>query len=141
MKAYLFCLPLLVAATPAAAQVLTGTVEGLYGARVSHASVMVLNEEGTVIAQRSTDGGGRFTVHLPVEGLYRVRVQADEFRTATRTYRVRENSTASARVYLEPLHASHTGTGEPPGMNPAPRQPSGGGGRGGAGGKGGSSSN
>lgn len=91
----------LLGAAPAAAQaVVTGTVEGTYGARVSQASVSVYNAEGVEVAYRVTDVSGRFTVHLPVGGTYRVHAIAEDFQPASRTVRVRDDGTASTRVQL-----------------------------------------
>ena len=77
MKMHWLCLPLLLAATPAAAQVVSGTVEGARGV-VPHAVVTILDREGTQIASTLADVGGRFTLPLPVGGLYRLRVIGDD---------------------------------------------------------------
>ena len=138
MKAIWMCLPLLLAAAPAGAQVVSGTVEGMHGGGVSHASVSVLNEEGIVVAHRTTDRGGRFTAHVPIGGLYRVRVLADEFHPATLAIRVRDNSTATARVRLQARNPSHSRLDGPPGLNGRNRMPEKRPGGGGGGGKPGS---
>ena len=110
MKAYWICLPLLLVAAPVAAQaVVTGTVEGQYGARVPQASVSVYNAEGVVVAYRVTDVGGRFTVHLPVGGTYRVHVIAEDFRPSSRTVRVQDDGTASTRIILWERDSSGSG--------------------------------
>lgn len=131
MKAYLIGLSLLLAAAPAGAQVVTGTVEGTLRGSVAHASVTIVNDEGIVVAQRFTDRGGRFTVHLPVGGIYKVRVLADEFQPTVRTVRVRDNGTATARFQLQELHRSTSGLDNPRSLEgddrPAKRSNTGGG--------------
>lgn len=127
MKACLMCLPLLLGAAPAAAQVVTGTVEGIYGVAVRDASVTVANEEGVVIAHRFTDLGGRFTVHVPVAGVYRVRVLADDFQPASRTVRVGENGSVSTRLLLQGRNASFSSSGlqDPMSANRTSKEPMG----------------
>ena len=134
MKAFWMCLPLLLAAAPAGAQVVSGSVEGLFGGPVPHASVSVLNEEGIVVAHRITDRGGRFTAHVPVGGIYLVRVLADEFHPSTQTVRVRDNGTATARVRLHERHSSTSRMDQPRGLrsNGLPPKDPGGGSGGGA---------
>lgn len=136
MKALLICLPLLLAAAPAGAQVLSGTVEGFYRGGVE-ASVTVLNEEGVAVAHRTTDRGGRFTVHLPVGGVYRLRVLADEYHPTVRTIRVRDDGTAFARIQLQERNASTSRLDDPGRMRSSggavPKEPRGGGGGAGSG--------
>lgn len=111
MKAHWICLPLLLVAAPLAAQaVVTGTVEGTHGARVPQASVSVYNDEGVVVAYRVTDVSGRFTVHLPVGGTYRVYVIAEDFRPGSRTVRVQDDGTASTRIILWGRDSSGAGS-------------------------------
>jgi hypothetical protein len=93
-------LPMLLAAAPAGAQVVSGVVEEVAGGSVPHASVTVTDAQGDVVASTFADRGGRFTLHLPAGGWYRLRVVEDQFMPASVSFRVEDNGTHTRRVRL-----------------------------------------
>lgn len=80
----------LLAAAPASAQVVSGSVRSARtGEPVDYASVIITNEQGVVVASTQADGGGRFTVHLQGgEGRYSLRVEEPGFHAVGATFRL-----------------------------------------------------
>jgi hypothetical protein len=105
-------LPMLLAAAPAGAQVVSGVVEGYGGGTVPYASVAVTDRDGMVVASTTTDRGGRFTLHLETGGQYRLRVSEEEHMGMSVAFRVDDNGTYTRRVRLHPRFAhGHRGMG------------------------------
>lgn len=98
-------LPMLLAAAPAGAQVVSGVVEGIGGDGVSYASVTITNRNGTVVASTSADRSGRFTLHLTSGGYYRLRVSEEDYMSTSVGFRVQDNGAYTPRVRLRPRFA------------------------------------
>jgi hypothetical protein len=128
-------LPLLLAAAPAGAQVVSGVVEGYTGGGVPYASVTITDRNGTVVASTNADRVGRFTLHLTSGGYYRLRVSEENYMGASVGFRVEDNGTYTRRVRLHPRYAhGHRGMG-PAGRDERAARGSGGTGSGGGGGR------
>lgn len=101
MKAMIWlCLPALLAAAPAGAQVVSGSVVDDRGAPLANASVMVAGRNGKVVAVTSADQSGRYTLHLPAGGLYRLYVMGEEHVVSSTLIRVEEGETYASNVRL-----------------------------------------
>jgi hypothetical protein len=107
------CLPVLLAAVPAGAQVVSGTVVGDHGAPVPFASVVVAERDGSMVAATSTDRGGRFSVHLPAGGSYRLRVMGDVHIPADVRFNVADGATSTHSIRLR-MHGGGTVAGSMP---------------------------
>jgi hypothetical protein len=116
-KAVWMAVAALLAAAPAGAQVVSGSVQNARTSRpVEYASVIVSNAEGVIVASTQADGGGRFTVHLPAGGQYVLRIEEPGFhalgarftvgqgRSFSRSFRMSELAwTASAEAERDPI--------------------------------------
>ena len=98
----LLALPLLLAAGPAGAQVVSGTVEARTGGIVPYAFVHVYDRTGEVVGGVSADRSGRFTLRLPAGGRYRLQVTESGYQRYTTSFRVDDDAAFTARVRLEP---------------------------------------
>lgn len=98
-------LPMLLAAAPAGAQVVSGVVEGNGGGSVPYASVTIVDSNGAVVASTNADRGGRFTLHLTSGGYYRLRVSEEDHMGTSVGFRVADNGTYTRRVRLHPRYA------------------------------------
>ena len=95
-----------VAAKPAAAQVLygsiVGTVEDQSGAVVPKATVTISNKATGQTREAASDDGGRFSLLNVTAGLYDLKVSAQGFRTTTKTdIEVAINTVTRADMRLE----------------------------------------
>lgn len=96
-------LALLIATSPASAQVLRGVVlDSLTGARVTTARVVVLTAAGTQVTDMAAGSDGSFAVHLSAPGRYRVRVSNVGYTTRT-TEPIQVGVTFQASVLLRLL--------------------------------------
>ena len=94
------CLPVLLAAAPVSAQVVSGTVMGDRGAPLPNASVMVAGRNGKVVAVTSADQSGRFTLQLPAGGMYRLYVMGEAHTPSSTLIRVAEGETLAPNMRL-----------------------------------------
>ena len=126
----------LLAAAPAGAQVVSGTVtNAATGNPVPRASVTVTDEEGMTVASTTVDGGGRFTLHLESGGRYVVRVSEPGYSEASHRFSVQDGGTFIVRTRLHevvnPVDRAASYQGPPrdtrpaarPTTSPHPRQP------------------
>lgn len=91
----------LLAAVPAGAQVVTGSVtNSLNGNPVRRASVTVTDEEGLTVASTTVNEDGRFTVHLEEGGRYVLRINEPGYRESARPFRVEDDGTFTMRARL-----------------------------------------
>jgi hypothetical protein len=116
----------LLAAAPAGAQVVSGSVtNAATGNPVPHASVTVTDEEGTTVASTTVDGGGRFTLHLRSGGRYVVRVSEPGYSEAARRFSVQDGGTFTFRTRLSevvnPVDRAASYEGPLRDTRPAPR--------------------
>jgi hypothetical protein len=94
----------LLAAAPAGAQVVSGTLTNTRTAdAVPYASVTITTPEGVVVASTSADRGGRFTLHLDTGGPYVLRVTEPGFHRVVRRFTVAENATFTYRVRMSEI--------------------------------------
>jgi hypothetical protein len=94
----------LLAAAPAGAQVVSGSVTNAHtGAPVPHAQVTVQDEQGATVASTTLDGGGRFTLHLPHGGRYLLRVSEAGYAESARRFSVDDGGTLTLRTRLSEL--------------------------------------
>ncbi len=118
----------LLAAAPAGAQVVSGTVtNATTGNPVPHASVTVTDDEGMTVASGSADGAGRLTLHLTEGGRYVARISEPGYGEAARTFSVQDGGTFTFRTRLRevvnPLDRAASYEGPLRDTRPAPSPP------------------
>lgn len=106
MKLHALWLAALLAAAPAGAQVVSGSVENARtGQGVEYASVTVVNEDGAVVVTTQADRNGRFTVHLPAPGRYAVHVSEPGFHSAGSRFTVTQGGSVHRRFRVSEANA------------------------------------
>jgi Carboxypeptidase regulatory-like domain len=94
----------LLAAAPAGAQVVSGSLTNMRTAdAVPYATVTITTPEGVVVASTTTDRGGRFTVHLDAGGPYVLRVTEPGFHRVVRRFTVADNATFTYRARMSEI--------------------------------------
>jgi 5-hydroxyisourate hydrolase-like protein (transthyretin family) len=104
-RALLVVMSLLVAGSPAMAQVLRGTVvDSASGKPVAGAHLLVSVAGGTAVSDTATDKDGRFSFALPGVGQYVLRVSRPGYSTrVTQPVAVEKNFIAAVELRLTPL--------------------------------------
>jgi isocitrate lyase len=91
----------LLAAAPAGAQVVAGTLTDMStGNAVRYAAVTVTTPEGVVVASTSSDAAGMFTLRLDTGGPYVLRVTEPGYRPVRRAFTVADGGTFTYRARM-----------------------------------------
>jgi hypothetical protein len=107
MRLHAMWMAALLAAAPAGAQVVTGSVSNATnGLPVPHASVTVSTPDGITVASTTVDHGGRFTLHLDAGGSYVIRISEPGFHERRQRFAVERGRTFTIRARLSEVVSS-----------------------------------